>query len=190
VQTGLIYTTEGYAFNPADSGGTASTGFLAGIEGAGDRLGETGFLRLGGDGRGARYQQVGYQPSPPPTQIIARNRRFRLVLATPGLFAGGWLPTGVHQRGARYILQAAGCTARLVCAATPRRDVISGWDLFRWQPKDAERVAPAGSVYWFDELSGSIDKLAAWVAAGLWDENAPTQRRPEGYNLAWLGAWT
>jgi CRISPR-associated protein Cmr3 len=190
VQAGLIYTTEGYAFSPTESGRVAATGFLIGIEGADDRLGETGFLRLGGDGRGARYQRVDYRPPAPPTEALARNRRFRLVLGTPGLFAHGWLPTGVHHEGMQYVLKAAGCTARLVCAAVPRREVISGWNLFRWQPKDAERVAPAGSVYWFEDLNGPVDKLAAWVAAGLWDDTAQAQRRAEGYNLAWLGAWT
>ncbi len=195
-QSGLIYTTEGHAFSPyADArlqteapGSFAATGFLVGIEGADGLLPETGFLRLGGDGRGARYQRLDYEPPTPPFDAIARAGRFRLILATPGLFADGWLPPGVRREGTDYLWSAGGCAARLVCAALPRREVVSGWDLFAWRPKDAQRAAPAGSVYWFEELQGPPEKLAAWAAAGLWGDNFNHQRRAEGYNLAWLAA--
>ncbi len=56
--------------------------------------------------------------------------------------------------------------ARLVCAAVPRREVVSGWDLFGWKPKEARRAAPAGSVYWFEGLNGDPGKLAGWASAG------------------------
>lgn len=173
-ESGLIYTTEGHAFSPKESAFSA-TGFLVGIEGADSLLPESGFLRLGGDGRGARYRRVNYQPPAPPLATIDRTGRFRLILTTPGLFAEGWLPSGV--------------SARLVCAAVPRREVISGWDLFNCKPKDAKCVAPAGSVYWFEDIQGDADKLAERVAGGLWNENADMQRKAEGYNNAVLAAW-
>ena len=31
-------------------------------------------------------------------------------------------------------------------------------------------AAPAGSVYWFEDLQGPADKLAAWVDGGLWGD--------------------
>ncbi|WP_295455468.1 type III-B CRISPR module-associated Cmr3 family protein [uncultured Thiodictyon sp.] len=197
VESGLIYTTEGHAFSPAaDPAGAnppprpfAATGFLVGLQGADGLLPETGFLRLGGDGRGARYQRLDYRPPKPPLDTIAANRRFRLILAMPGLFADGWLPPGVQHSDGHYLLRIAGCTARLVCAAVPRREIVSGWNLFTWHPKDAQRAAPAGSVYWFEDLQGPIDKLASWVTDGLWGENPDSQRRAEGFNLAWLAAW-
>lgn len=188
-ESGLIYTTEGHAFSPKDSPFTA-TGFLVGIDGADVLLPDTGFLRLGGDGRGARYRRIAYRPPMPPLETIARTRRFRIILTTPGLFTEGWLPTGVSRAGGDYLPRAAGCTARLVCAAIPRREVISGWDLFKWQPKDALRAVPAGSVYWFEAFEGDPGKLAGWAHSGLWGDNANQQRRAEGYNLASLAAWT
>ncbi|MBI3935956.1 MAG: type III-B CRISPR module-associated protein Cmr3 [Betaproteobacteria bacterium] len=188
-ESGLIYTTEGFAFSPKDSL-FAATGFLVGVEGADGLLPETGFLRLGGDGRGAKYRRNKFRPVDPPLlDVIADVRRFRLILMTPGLFTGGWLPEHVDRDGDAYFLRVNGCIARLACAAVPRREVISGWDLFRWKPKDAHRVAPAGSVYWFEELKGDPGKLAEWVAGGLWGENSDLQRRAEGYNLASLAAW-
>jgi CRISPR-associated protein Cmr3 len=209
-ESGLIYTTEGHAFSPSrdptkrgqGAKPFVATGFLVGVEGAEGLLPEAGFLRLGGDGRGARYRKVTYQPQAQPLDAIAKTGRFRLILATPGLFSsppppGGqadarepaWLPTGVRPDGDQYRLSAAGCTARLVCAAVPRREVISGWDLFGWRPKDAHRVAPAGSVYWFEDFQGDPGKLAGWVSGGVWGDNPDTTRRAEGFNLAWLATW-
>jgi len=110
-------------------------------------------------------------------------------LLTPGLFRRGWLPDSVVEENGEYWLKANGFTARLACAAVSRAEVISGWDLLKWLPKTAERAAPAGSVYWFDQLQGDVGKLANWVATGIWDENIDSQRRAEGFNRAWLGAW-
>ncbi len=198
VESGLIYTTEGHAFSPPpdpkDSDPNArpfsASGFLVGIDGADELLPETGMLRLGGDGRGARYRRLDYQPPAPPLDAIARGGRFRLILATPGLFADGWLPAGVRHDGADYRWRVGDCTARLVCAAVPRREIVSGWDLLAWRPKEAERAVPTGSVYWFEDLQGPIDTLAKWVAGGLWLDHPHHQRRAEGYNLAWLANWT
>lgn len=188
VESGLVYTTEGFAFSPPDSP-LAATGFLVGIQGAEGLLPESGFLRLGGDGRSASYRRVQWQPPETRSGDIAKNKRFRLILQTPGLFAQGWLPAGMEQDDAGDLLRGRGFSARLVCAAVPRREVVSGWNLLGWRPKDAQRAAPAGSVYWFDDFTGEPDKLVDWVRAGLWGENADLSRRAEGYNLACLGRW-
>lgn len=181
-EDGALYTTEAVAFNPA-------TGFLVGIEGEAGLLPANGLLRLGGDGKGATYIRCDFSPPAAPPGIAA-NRRFRVILATPGIFTGGWLPDGVIRRGERdFRLQGDGFSARLACAAVPRFDIISGWDLALQQPKTAQRVAPAGSVYWFDQLEGDTGKLAAWVAGGLWGDNHDRQRRAEGFNRAWLANW-
>ena len=181
-EEGALYTTEAIAFNTA-------AGFLVGIDGDAGLLPASGRLRLGGDGRGATYTCCDFStPATPPG--IAASRRFRLILATPGIFNGGWFPEGVTQIGERdFRLQVEGCTARLACAAVPRFDIVSGWDIALQQPKTAQRVVPAGSVYWFDQLEGDAGKLATWVAGGLWGDNANRQRRAEGYNLAMLGGW-
>lgn len=181
-QDGALYTTEAIAFN-------SQAGFLVGIEGHGGHIPDRGHLRLGGDGKGATYTRCDFStPAAPPG--IEANGRFRLILATPGIFSGGWLPERIVRRGDRdFRLQGQGFSARLACAAVPRFDIVSGWDLALQQPKTAQRVAPAGSVYWFDQLEGDAGKLAAWVAGGLWDDNHDRQRRAEGFNRAWLAHW-
>lgn len=182
-EDGALYTTEAIAFNKA-------TGFLVGIEGDAGVLPASGFLRLGGDGKGATYRSVDFTPPVAPLADIAASGRFRMILATPGIFTGGWLPDGVTRHGEHdFRLRGEGFSARLACAAVPRFDIVSGWDIARWQPKTAQRVAPAGSVYWFDQLEGDAGKLAAWVAGGLWGDNHDRQRRAEGFNRAWLAHW-
>lgn len=181
-ENGALYTTEAISF-------CDGAGFLVGIAGDHDLLPKKGLLRLGGDGRGARYRRLDNFKTP-TEPYIQRNGRFRLILTTPGIFAGGWLPERVNKQGnGCFRLEGDGFSARLACAAVNRHDVISGWDLANWQPKTAQRVAPAGSVYWFDDLQGEPDKLTEWVKNGLWSENTDAQRRAEGFNRAWLAAW-
>jgi CRISPR-associated protein Cmr3 len=180
---GALYTSEAITL-------ASRTGFLVGCEGDDGQIENSGHLRLGGDGRGARYRSVGFTPPGAPLGEIDDSRRFRIIMATPGIFAGGWLPDCVTRRASGdHRLQGDGFSARLACAAVSRFDTISGWDLARQRPKTAQRVTPAGSVYWFDEFAGDIGKLAEWVAGGLWGDNADRQRRAEGFNRAWLGLW-
>jgi CRISPR-associated protein Cmr3 len=193
VQEGLIYTTEGFTFGPRVIGKKPifnTAGFLVGIDGADDLLPGQGLLRLGGDGRSAEYRHVEFDPPTASLERIAQSCRFRLVTHTPTLSAGGWLPPQVTLRGDEYYLSSDDFSARLVCAALGRKEIVSGWDLFNWKPKDAQAAIPAGSVYWFDELEGDPGKLATWAAGGLCsDTPANTPRRAEGYNLAQLGLW-
>lgn len=192
-EEGQIYTTEGYAFSPPEGAGNTgftSTGFLVGLQGVAGLMPAEGVLRLGGDGRSAHYRQVDFTPH--KAAHASGHTRFRLLLQTPAIFSQGWLPDGITLKDGQYRLQGDGFSARLACAAQGRRDTVSGWDLYHWKPKPAQAAAPAGSVYWFDEFTGSTDKLAAWVANGLLAEDTakrPSTRRAEGYNRALLGAW-
>lgn len=193
VQEGLIYTTEGFTLTPRAAGKNPpfdTTGFLVGLDGVDGLLPEQGLLRLGGDGRSAEYRLMEFTPPAASLEHIAQSRRFRLVTHTPTLSAGGWLPPQVTHRGDEYYLSGEGFSARLASAALGRREIISGWDLYNWKPKDAQAAIPAGSVYWFDRLEGDVGRLAAWVADGLYsDTPGNTSRRAEGYNLAQLGLW-
>jgi len=184
-------------------------GFLATVRGA--TLPTGGTLRLGGDGRAAAIEPASVDWPETDYVAIAAARRCRLVLTTPGLFStpltagelalsgaegepegrGGWLPTGVTQDGdGGYRFDLHGVHGRLVCAAVPRAEVVSGWDLAKWQPKPAQRAAPTGSVYWLDELEATPEALREWVERGLWIEaGADSSRRAEGFNRASLAHW-
>ena len=177
---GKLFTAQAVAFQ-------RDVGFLAAVQGA--ELPKKGLLRLGGDGRGAALLPADHAPPAAPWDAIASARRCRIVLTTPGLFAQGWLPTGVTgvtgvsgmTGDLRFALQ--GISGRLVCAAVPRAEVVSGWNLALGQPKPAERAAPSGSVYWIDDLDATPAQLRKLAEQGLWlDANQNASRRAEGFN--------
>jgi CRISPR-associated protein Cmr3 len=176
-EEGKLFTVEHTVPRQPEHGGLA-VGLALAVDGVEEKLPLTGTLRLGGDGRAAALSAMSAPNWPSPREAIQQTGRFKLVLTAPGLFAGGWrltLPEGL--------------TAQLVCAAVPRFEVISGWNLAAWAPKDAERAVPAGAVYWFEGFKGDVGKLAEWVSGGLWGENPDSQRRAEGFNNALLAAW-
>lgn len=190
-----LFTTEVISMRKRiqrDADGLAfDTGFL--VAASGGALPSGGMLRVGGDGRGMLVWALPeYRLPEPDYAALAKARRCRLILATPGLFPGGWLPTGVERvDGKRFDFALHGVRGRLVSACVPRTQVISGWDLAQERPKPARRFAPAGSVYWLDELEATPEALRRLVAEGLWSEQSlDLQRRAEGFNRIWLGEWT
>jgi CRISPR-associated protein Cmr3 len=185
VNEGQLFTTQAIAFKP-------DVGFLAQVAGV-DTVPETGLVRLGGDGRAVALHPASVTLPEPDYGALLAARRLRLILTTPGLFAKGWLPTGASgdttaAKGVPFELH--GVRAALIAVAVPRAEVVSGWDLANRQPKIAERAAPAGSVYWLDQVEASETALRKLVAEGLWqtpDENA--SRRAEGFNRCTLARW-
>jgi CRISPR-associated protein Cmr3 len=114
--------------------------------------------------------------------------RLRLVLATPALFKEGWKPEWLDNK-------LEGCPPnvdiklRLVSACVDRWKPLSGWSLEvgRVGPKEVRRLVPAGSVYFFEVVTGDpqalIDKL--WLRSVSDDE----QDRRDGFGLALWGIW-
>ncbi|EQD59245.1 CRISPR-associated Cmr3 family protein, partial [mine drainage metagenome] len=89
-----------------------------------------------------------------------------------------------------------GVSARLVCAAVPRAQVVSGWDLARRAPKAALRAAPAGSVYWFDatQVNGGTALIAALLKLaaegfGCVSGYPDRARLAEGFNNVMIANW-
>jgi CRISPR-associated protein Cmr3 len=186
-QEGRLYTTEGIAPHK-------DVGFLAVIYGADDLVPKNGLIRLGGDGRGARIEPCQTQLEEPDWDRIGREKRFRLILATPGLFENGWRLPGLADSG--VWTGPAGLSARLVSAAVARAQVVSGWDLAGRKPKPALRAAPAGSVYWFEapDTDGSvlIRELRSLVSEGLGclSQYPDKTRIAEGFNNVMVANWT
>ena len=194
---GALFTSQGIVFRKREHGGIDSAsntgagcdvGFLAGVSGA--TLPDALTLRFGGDGRTAEATRVEVCTSEIDYSAIAQRRRCRLILTTPGLFEGGWKPTGVTGDGRDLCFDLHGVRARIVCAAVPRAEVISGFDLAERRPKPAQRAAPAGSVYWLDDLDATADALRNLAARGLWrDVGENAARRAEGFNRFTFGAY-
>jgi CRISPR-associated protein Cmr3 len=182
---GRIYTTDAVALCPC-------VGFLVGIAGAQNLLPSSGVVRLSGDGRGAELQEVAVDEL---WLRLPRTRSFRVVLRTPALSPHGWLPPGLVQRQGFWELQFGQLRARLVAALVPPHQVVSGWDLARWQPKPAVRAIPAGAVYWFrteQEDRGALERLVTegfWALLDRQHAEEFASRKPEGWNQVLLADW-
>ncbi|MCS7041640.1 MAG: hypothetical protein NZR01_02495 [Bryobacteraceae bacterium] len=164
-------------------------GLLAAVEGCTPP--QDGMVRLGADGRAAAVKPLdGFREPEPDWARILRERRLRLVLAAPGLFAGGWLPEGAKEQNGSILFDLHGVRGRVVAAAVARAETVSGWDLAREQPKRAQRCAPAGSVYWLDEVEADEGALRRLADRGLWPDPCPDEfRRAEGFNRIWIAPW-
>ena len=185
---GRLFTVQAVAMKKRghSTNGDYDAGFLAGVTGAQPPLG--GMVRLGGDGRAAVIHPLSVVSFPEPDHdAIARARRCRVVLTTPGIFPEGWKLSGMGADGVR---RWGGAQARVVCAAVPRAEVVSGWDLARWQPKPARHAAPAGSVYWIEDIDATPEQLRKLAEVGLWREPCEDiVRRAEGFNRITLAAY-
>ena len=168
---GKLFTMQAVALRPG-------VGFVATVEG--DGLADGTLVRLGGDGRGAVVRNTEAVSPGADLETLSGAGRCRIVLSAPSIFASGWRPFDCDAEG-RF--ESMGVRGRLVCATVPRAEVVSGWDLARWQPKPARRAAPAGSVYWIEDLQATPEQLRRLAVHGLWPESGyDAQRRAEGFN--------
>lgn len=174
---GQLYTSEAVALQP-------DIGFLVSVAGADGLLPQSGLLRFGGDGHAAAITPCNAALTTPNFTDIAKAGRFRLLLTSPGIFPEGWRLPGTDLAGRWHFGQSS---ARLACAAVPRLEALSGWDLALRRPKPAVRAAPTGSVYWLDDFQGKTDDLAALLQNGL-PLTDPT-RHAEGFNAIQLAVW-
>lgn len=173
---GQIYSTEAITLQE-------DVYLLAEIQGSPD-FPKQGNLRLGGDGRGAAFFSETLH-SLKTAQV--KNGKIKLLLTSPAIFSQGWkLPTQDENNHIHF----KGGSARVMTASVPRHQVISGWDLAKWQPKPAERVTPIGSVYWLDhvQFDGDTASLQNALQALLLSDTDP-QRQAEGYNACILANW-
>ena len=186
---GQLFTTQAVALRKVEHGTARGSdekrpftvGFLAEVSGG--KVPDKLMLRLGGDGRAALATLAEADAPPIDYDALEKAERCRLILTSPGLFAGGWKPTNVTGEGQELRFELSGVRGRLACAAVPRAEVISGFDIAARQPKPAQRAAPTGSVYWLDELDATSDALRKLAGRGLWSDPAENDlRRAEGFN--------
>lgn len=158
--------------------------------------------RLGGDGRTVRIEDCAMWPKDVPDDPLAQRLKrirpgdvFRLVLATPGLFDLGFKPGWTATTGCPP--GTPGLRLKLVAAAVERWQPFSGWDLEtlpatatatrntqQGQPRAVRRLAPAGSVYWFELVEGTGEQVADLWLKPISDR---VQDRLDGFGLALPG---
>lgn len=149
------------------------------------------FHPLGGERRLAHWiaivSQRGWSCPAELTGALAGKQRIRMVLTTPAIFSNGWKPRWLNVGTPPEAPE--GLKLKLISACIDRWKPISGWSLEKGSrgPKAIRRLVPAGSVYFFDVLSGDAGDLAKelWMRP-VSDED---QDRRDGFGLAVWGLW-
>ncbi len=136
-QEGLLYAAE--FVRPCDG-----VGLYVEVEGYDGWL-VRGVMRIGGEGRGARFEQVDALAWPAPPAPLPQ--RFKLYFATPTYFTNGWQPASWNRFfDGEVALQAV---------ALRGYEARGGYDWASGSQKPARRYVPAGSVYYF-EAKGNV----------------------------------
>ncbi|MCW5933532.1 MAG: type III-B CRISPR module-associated protein Cmr3 [Fimbriimonadia bacterium] len=152
----------------------------------------TGVGLLGGEKRVARVEELGVGNDFPkcPDRLNdsdKQNQKVRMILATPAMFTDGWKPGWLNGQLEGSPPGTPGVVLKLKAAAVKRREPVSGWDYKARGPKAVRWLVPAGSVYFFEVVSGSDD---AWLAdAWLKPVSDHPQDCADGFGLALWGVW-
>jgi CRISPR-associated protein Cmr3 len=148
----------------------------------------TGFT-MGGERRIVEWSRATQSLPELPDEVakkIVADKRCRIVLLTPALYADGWRPR-------RVITGGAGVTTKIVGVAAGKPIVQSGWELQtasrKGGPNPSQRYAPAGTVY-FVELDGSDEALTRWIQS-IWMQSISDdeQAQRDGTGIAVLGVY-
>jgi CRISPR-associated protein Cmr3 len=181
----MLFTTEGIEF-PEDLHMAARVSPPKSMEQHLKGLNQ--FHSIGGERRLARFSTVAADPvaadqwacPPEMASALAGKTRVRMQLVTPAIFSQGWRPTWVTEP------EHSGARLTLVSAAMDRWRPVSGWSYAgRRGPKAIRRMAPAGSVYFFEADKPLVDLQRLWLAP----VSDNKQDRRDGFGLAVWGLW-
>ncbi len=101
----------------------------------------------------------------PLSMEFHKGDKIRLVLASPAIFAQGWLPGWIDKGTLTGIIPGTGTEFRLISAVTGRWQPISGWSYEKGKtgPKPMRRMVPAGSVYFLELISEAFNPASLWL---------------------------
>ena len=125
-----------------------------------------------------------------PSELAAKygqDSNVRLVLATPAIFAQGWFPGWLSVETLTGEFPGTRAVVQLVSAVVDRWQPVAGWSYERGSTghKPMRRAVPAGSVYFFRVLEGSINAADLWLKS-VCDDGKDIA---DGFGLGLLGKW-
>ena len=182
-EEGALFQTAGLTFVHAPQKTTINEASELGLLVQTDAPLQASLDTLGGERRAVSWESAASNLLPSCPDAVSEARRGRLILATPAYFEQGFRPAWVCEHP-------SGVKLRIVGAAVGRPVHASGWDYEKGTPKPSRRLAPAGSVYFFEIEAGdeaTIERFVddIWLRPISDDE----QYRRDGFGVALLGAW-
>ena len=155
-----------------------------------DLLGKSGLIRLGGEGRFAKFTIVDGNPLNELekswneiNEMINENRRFKLYIATPLLIRENdmytWdirslLESKLNKNESKFEI-------KNIYPLIGKPLTFSGWDYAKNKPKPNRYAVPAGSVYFVEFENGKIKLDKPYLKLG--------ELKKLGYGLCFMGVW-
>ncbi|NLZ54803.1 MAG: type III-B CRISPR module-associated protein Cmr3 [Thermoanaerobacteraceae bacterium] len=128
------------------------------IDYEGIELSESGFLKLGGEGKAAFYNHISNKEEAfLPSCSTLDNQYFKLYLLSPAVLSNGWLPAWIDPQSLAGIYE--GLKVKLLAVALGKYVSVGGFDIKKGRPKPMVRAVPSGSVYYFELLEGEKEKV-------------------------------
>jgi CRISPR-associated protein Cmr3 len=127
-------------------------------------LPQNGTLKLGGSNRVCECTTLNNNPfgdyfqdaKPNIMQQIQETKKFKIVLLTPTIFNNGWISDKFNSN---FELEKNNVKIKLISAVINKPEYISGWDIAKRRPKPLKKLVPAGSVYYFELVAGTVEDL-------------------------------
>ncbi len=131
-----------------------------------------GSLLIGGESHVGHYRAVTYTP---PRAVLPAHGRVKVALTTPAWFSKGWHPKDIFKA-------LFGEGVELVSAVLGKPQPIGGWNMQQKTHKPLANYVPAGSVYFFENVSRLPDAFTETPANAL-------DHVKLGFGAAVFGSW-
>ncbi|MDO3411202.1 type III-B CRISPR module-associated protein Cmr3 [Saccharibacillus sp. CPCC 101409] len=161
------------------------------------RLVHFGETEAGGAGSVKEHGSTSFWDCPSSISEALQGKRYvRMVLATPAFFRKGWIPGWLDEQLVSKESLSEKVKLQLRWACIPRWQPVSGWAYSGEkgpQARAVRRMAPAGSVYFFEVVSGDPAELARdkWLqSVSDLNRRAEAHDAEDGFGLALWGSWT
>ena len=129
-----------------------------------------------------------FMPTKDDADNINKVKGFSLAFITPCIFKHGSLPAWIDKNTLMGTLPNTDIKVQLKAMAIDPWQAVSGWDSVLWKPKATRRAVAAGSVYWFEIVSGQFDLTTLEkLSRHIWSDN--DYDKYDGFGLAVLSAW-
>lgn len=138
-------------------------------------------IKLGAEAKAAAIHPSEYKLFPPPgLSKENETENFKLYLSTPAIFKQGWLPEWIDPENMQGLMPATQIRVQLIAAAIGKPIYLGGFDMKKKRFKPMRKAVPAGSVYYFRVLEGTIPTSVH--GQSLSDELAD-----QGFGIALIG---
>lgn len=128
------------------------------VEAKGLTLNDGMVLKVGGESKVASVKRLDRTFSISP--VVSTEKIFKLYIATPAIFKHGWLPWWIdpETKVGWFAYKKRKIRVRLISAAVGRPVSAGGFGtvLGKQKPRELRLAVPAGSVYFFEILEGTM----------------------------------